>query len=70
VSGFTKSTRLTEGTVSREGKKMKKLVLIVGILALLYLAFQSSGLQDHANRFVEQNQAHEEQKLQNFLSNK
>lgn len=49
---------------------MKKMVYVVGILVLLYFAIQSMGLQDRANNFVEQNQAHAEKQLQDFLSNK
>jgi arginine exporter protein ArgO len=52
------------------GKMMKNLVYIVGILVLFYFAFQSMQLQQHADNFIEHNQAREQKLLDDFLSNK
>ncbi len=53
-----------------EGKMMKKLAYIVGILVLFYFAFHSSQFQQKTENFIEQNRAQEQKRLDDFLSNK
>jgi hypothetical protein len=51
------------------GKMMKKLVYIVGILVLFYFAFHSRQFQQKTDNFIKQNEAHEQKRLDEFLSN-
>lgn len=49
---------------------MKKIIIIIAALFLLYLAFDAykSRLQERANNFVESNETYERQRIQDFLS--
>jgi hypothetical protein len=46
---------------------MKKVLLIIGALVLLFIGVMSR-FQNHADRFVESNETHERELIHDFLS--